>query len=202
LLKQALNLKKFLGGKKHRSISPVEGDNNMLNVINADGDVMNVSQETINITYNNPVFNGPVYIDSMRAIENDEEASHLSISDIDGTTVFDRKDFGSLSHKIEPSDIPEQSSKTTRVKVKILTAVIDKEDSNKKWHLMYLSNGGKINAKMMDKDFLKRAVSGAISFKNGDILDIDLCTDFAIKNEAYPEPIRHTVVKVHDMLSS
>ena len=202
-VKEALNLKKFLGGKKPRSISSVDGDDNVVTIANSDGDFRNANVTINNFVLNNPVFNGPAFNNGIKALEDDTETTSLSLLDGNTAETFERDSFKALGHRFDKELVDgeeELQPKRVRKKLVVVTPVIVKPKRQKAWEFQYLDDGGKIEAHIEDEEFLDRAQHKGHSFSTGTTLDVALRIEYSYQGASYPQPSRFIVEKVYDVI--
>ncbi len=165
ILAGLITIKKFLKGKKPKSVDKQE---NKTKIVNQNGDVITIESVTFNIYETNSVVNDALS-QNFEVLDNDPAITGFELTDKDEKPIVrvDKEDFPSLFVKSEDILEDERILKEAAT----LNIVRLSFEESLKWEFYY--RGNRIAAKIKDPDFQERIDKGE-HFAKGDILEVEL----------------------------
>lgn len=133
---------------------------------------------------------------SKATIESDSiQSISLVYNKPDGSSnkiTIEKEQLSNLVKEVEEDFYQMESHKMDKVKVVILSPVLENEMVN--WR--FILEGRTVSAKMMDQDFLNLLDSYPIAFGKGDAMVVDLLTEIDRRDESHPR-VRNFISKVY-----
>ncbi len=160
-----IGVKKFLKGRKPKSIEQTE---NKTKIANENGDILIIENSTFNIYENSSIVKDAL-AQNFDAINNDPSITGFEITDKDEKPIIrvEKEEFSNLSLKSDEIADDERIIKEAAT----LNIVRLSFEESLKWEFYY--KGNKISAKIKDPNFYELINKGE-SFAKGDILEVEL----------------------------
>ena len=160
-----IEVKKFLKGKKPKSI---ESKEETTKIINEKGDILIIENATFNIYENSPIVKDALS-QNFDALNNDPSITAFEITDKDENPIIrvEKHEFSDLSLKSEEISNDERIIKEAAT----LNIVRLSFEESLKWEFYY--KGNKVSAKIKDPNFYELINNGE-SFAKGDILEVEI----------------------------
>lgn len=160
-----IEVKKFLKGKKPKS---VESKEERTKIINENGDVLIIENATFNIYENSPIVKDALS-QNFDALNNDPSITGFEITDKNEKPIIrvEKVEFSDLSLKSEEISNDERIIKEAAT----LNIVRLSFEESLKWEFYH--KGNKVSAKIKDPNFYELINKGE-SFAKGDILEVEL----------------------------
>ncbi len=158
----------FAKNGKPDSVTPK--DDNNIEISNNNGKII-ISQNVYNIYQENPRVRENLR-KTFSKLQEREEITSFSISDVDSNKdIFEvnKKDFPLLASGDDETEQKKQLVKKESQELSVFKIVFKE---NYKWEFYY--QGNKIYATLKDKKFFNKIESGAVAFRSGDKLIVDL----------------------------
>jgi hypothetical protein len=160
-----IEIKKFLKGKKPKSI---ESKEERTKIINERGDILIIENATFNIYENSPIVKDALS-QNFDALNNDPSITGFEITDKDEKPIIrvEKQEFSDLSLKSEEISNDERIIKEAAT----LNIVRLSFEESLKWEFYF--KGNKVSAKIKDPNFYELINKGE-SFAKGDILEVEI----------------------------
>jgi hypothetical protein len=165
LLAGLIEIKKFLKGRKAKSVDQKE---DKTEITNENGDVLIIENLTFTIYEHSPIIKDALS-QNFDSLNNDPSITGFEITDRDENSIIrvDREEFSDLSLKSEEITNDERIIKEAAT----LNIIRPSFDESLKWDFYY--KGNKISAKIKDPNFYELINKGE-PFAKGDILEVEI----------------------------
>ncbi len=181
--KTILDIKKHLCGKDPKAVKQV--DENIVEITNNNGQVMNVYKPVINLYGSNEQIEKYIS-NTFSKVSKDKDRSGVTFQvENDGgvsTTTFDSLEVKVASDQIDVSKLVDDIE--TNVIETIVTVVKPDFYGNSKWQVFF--NASRINVDIRDEHFLDRVHKDEIPFKGSTRLKVKLQTRYKINGLGLP----------------
>jgi hypothetical protein len=168
-----LKLKKFLGGKKPTQV--IETTENKIEITNNYGKIFIIDKLVYEMSANNEKIDKHVS-DIFKPIENKETVTGISIRDYKDKVSFESyKEDGSFDMMLSPNPAiatEEENLRDKPINNAFLSVYSLTFGETKKWEFYY--EGNKIPVKVLDHEFLDKAINREYIFGNGDKIKCNL----------------------------